>query len=86
MGSVDVAAHDGAVTCVNFPLGSFLGPVGAVSLFFEIIFSRGSVLNVILVNPTLLGCILQTVSVFRGILSDYRTHPPEFCGNLAVKS
>lgn len=57
MGSVDVAAHDGAVTCVNFPLGSFLGPVGAVSLFFEIIFSRGSALNVILVNPTQLSLV-----------------------------
>lgn len=52
MGSVDVATCNGTVTCVNFPLGSFLGPVETVSLFFEIIFSRGSVLNVILVNPT----------------------------------
>lgn len=33
LGSVDIAAHNGAVSCVNFPLVSFFGPAGTVSLF-----------------------------------------------------
>lgn len=35
LGSVDIAVHNGAVTCVNFPLVSFLDLLGQSHFFLN---------------------------------------------------